>query len=67
MSEVTPIKKSNSGYYKLDQQGNRKGIYRVCPICTSKFYVQPAWIRLGRGQFCSKKCAEKILKKVGVQ
>ena len=47
-------------------KGKKKdGLWRICPTCKLKFYVQPSYVKLKKRIFCSKKCytiSQKMVK-----
>lgn len=36
-------------------------VTRKCQLCSEEFKTHSAWIRNGRGKYCSKRCALKVL------
>lgn len=53
-----PGVKGKSGVYDRTKSKpiKKKGVYILCKICQKESYVSPSRIKIGKGQYCSKKC-----------
>jgi len=59
-----PIRKT-SKYCSIEcrAKSREKQVLCICKICGKKFSVKFSWFRRGGGQYCSRKCSNKGLKK----
>lgn len=52
--------RNNKGQFmKGSRPDNYIGLTRMCLLCGIEFQTKPARVKVGRGKYCSKKCANK--------